>query len=86
MSINTDPAALAQMARELERLDRSVADATRRVRSQLNSSRWNDPVRKEFENLLTAIERNQRGLNQMCTDGSKMLKTKEQQIRQYMGR
>ena len=86
MSVNTDPAALARMAQELTRLEKSVQEATRRVRSQLNGSQWNDPVRKNFEELLNNLERNARSMSQMSNEGARMLKTKEQQIRAYMGR
>ena len=85
MSVNTDPAALARMATELTKLEKTVQDATRRVRSQLNASQWNDPVRRNFETLLADLERNSRALSQMSADGAKMLKAKEQQMRQYMG-
>ncbi|MCX2755319.1 MULTISPECIES: hypothetical protein [unclassified Gordonia (in: high G+C Gram-positive bacteria)] len=86
MAINTDPAALARMAQELTRLEKSVQEATRRVRTQLNGSQWNDPVRKNFEDLLGNIERNSRTIAQMSNEGARMLKAKEQQIRTYMGR
>lgn len=86
MSINTDPAALGRMAQELTRLDKTVQDATRKVRSQLNASQWNDPVRRNFEQLLADIEKSSRALGEMSRDGAKMLKTKEQQLRAYQGR
>ncbi|MDF3284661.1 hypothetical protein [Gordonia sp. N1V] len=86
MAINTDPAALARMAQELNRLEKSVQEATRRVRTQLNGTQWNDPVRKNFEDLLGNIERNARTIGQMSNEGARMLKSKEQQIRAYMGR
>lgn len=62
MSVNTDPEALARMARELENMDKAVREATARVRRQLAGSRWQDPVRKNFEHLLQDIERNATGL------------------------
>ncbi len=86
MAVNTDPEALAKMASELGRLEKSILDATRRVRSQLGSSRWDDPVRREFERLLADLERNGRTMAQMSNDGARMLKTKEQQMRTYLGR
>ena len=86
MSVNTDPEALARMARELENMDKAVREATARVRRQLAGSRWQDPVRKNFEHLLQDIERNATGLGQMSTDGARMLKQKERELRQYLGR
>lgn len=49
----------------LNRLEKSVQEATRRVRTQLNGTQWNDPVRKNFEDLLGNIERNARTIGQM---------------------
>lgn len=86
MAINTDPDALSKMAQELLRLSKTLQEAPRRVRSQLNSSRWDDPVRKNFEQLLSDLERNARSMSQSADEGARMLKAKEQQLRTYLGR
>jgi len=47
--IETDPEALVAMGRELKRASSSIEEAIRKVRSTLNATKWNDPVRRELE-------------------------------------
>ncbi|MCP9273936.1 WXG100 family type VII secretion target [Mycolicibacterium arenosum] len=84
--IDTDPAALVAMARELKNASASIDGSVRKVRSALNSSQWNDNVRKDFEKNLEAIARMAKQIEQVSDESQRMLNRKAQQLQQYLGR
>ncbi|SEH48040.1 Proteins of 100 residues with WXG [Mycolicibacterium rutilum] len=84
--IDTDPAALIAMARELKNAGQSIDQSIRRVRSALNSSQWNDNVRRDFEKNLEAIARMAKQIETVSDESQRMLTRKAQQLQAYLGR
>ncbi|MCV7278331.1 WXG100 family type VII secretion target [Mycolicibacterium flavescens] len=84
--IDTDPAALLAMARELRNAGQSIDQSIRKVRSALNSSQWNDNVRRDFEKNLEAIARMAKQIETVSDESQRMLTRKAQQLQAYLGR
>lgn len=84
--IDTDPAALVAMARELKNVNAAMETSIRRVRSTLNNSRWQDNVRRDFEKNLEAIARMAKQIESVSDESQKMLNRKAQQLQTYLGR
>jgi uncharacterized protein YukE len=84
--IDTDPAALMAMARELKSANAAIDASMRKVRSNLNNSRWNDPVRRDFEKNLEAITKMTKQIEAVSEESQKMLNRKAQQLQAYLGR
>ncbi|MET8652658.1 hypothetical protein [Nocardia aurea] len=84
--IDTDPDALIAMARELDNATKTIDASMRRVKSQLNASSWNDPVRKQFEQNLEAVSRLVKQIDTISGESSSLLHRKAQQLREYLGR
>lgn len=84
--IETDPEALVAMGRELKRASSSIEDSIRKVRSALNATKWDDPVRRDFEKNLEAIARMAKQIDNVSTDSQRMLNRKADQLRTYLYR
>lgn len=84
--IDTDPAALLAMARELKNASSSIDGSIRKVRSALNGSHWNDNVRRDFEKNLDSIARMAKQIESVSDESQRMLNRKAQQLQQYLGR
>ena len=84
--IDTDPAALVGMARELRAASTSIDASIRKVRSTLNNSQWNDNVRRDFEKNLDAIARMVKQIETVSEESQRMLNRKAQQLQTYLGR
>ncbi len=84
--IDTDPAALLAMARELKNASASIDGSIRKVRSALNASRWNDNVRRDFEKNLEAIAKMAKQIETVSDESQRMLNRKAQQLQTYLGR
>jgi ABC-type transporter Mla subunit MlaD len=84
--IDTDPAALVAMARELKNAGQSIDQSIRKVRGALNNSQWNDNVRRDFEKNLEAIARMAKQIETVSDESQRMLTRKAQQLQQYLGR
>lgn len=84
--IDTDPAALVAMARELRNAGQAIDQSIRKVRSTLNSSQWNDNVRRDFEKNLDAIARMAKQIETVSDESQRMLTRKAQQLQTYLGR
>ncbi|HMS76420.1 hypothetical protein [Gordonia sp. (in: high G+C Gram-positive bacteria)] len=84
--IETDPEALVAMGRELKRASSSIEEAIRKVRSTLNATKWNDPVRRELEQNLEAIARMAKQIDNVSNDSQRMLNRKAGELRTYLGR
>jgi uncharacterized protein YukE len=56
-TVNTDPKDLRKLAADTKRAQADIAAAIKRVRSTLNGARWDDPVRRRFEQQLSEMER-----------------------------
>lgn len=84
--IDTDPAALVAMARELKNASASIDGSIRKVRTALNASRWNDNVRNDFEKNLEAIARMAKQIEAVSDESQRMLNRKAQQLQTYLGR
>lgn len=84
--IDTDPAALLAMARELKNASASIDGSIRKVRSALNASRWNDNVRRDFEKNLDAIAKMAKQIEAVSDESQRMLNRKAQQLQTYLGR
>lgn len=84
--IDTDPAALVAMARELKNASASIDGSIRKVRAALNASRWNDNVRNDFEKNLEAIARMAKQIEAVSDESQRMLNRKAQQLQTYLGR
>ena len=84
--IQTDPAALLGMARELRSASVAIDTAVRRVRSALQSSEWNDNVRQDFEKNLEAITRMAKQIQAVSEESNRMLNRKAQELQNYLGR
>ena len=84
--IETDPEALIAMGRELKAASSVIDGSVRKVRSALNSSQWNDPVRRDFEKNLEAIARMAKQIETVSDDSQKMLNRKAAQLKTYLGR
>jgi ABC-type transporter Mla subunit MlaD len=84
--IDTDPAALVAMARELKNASASIDGSVRKVRSALNASRWNDNVRRDFEKNLEAIARMAKQIETVSDESQRMLNRKAQELQKYLGR
>lgn len=54
--VNTDPADLRRLASEIQRAQNDIANSIKRVRSTLNSARWDDPARRKFDGQLAEME------------------------------
>lgn len=84
--IDTDPEALVAMARELRNAGQAIDQSIRKVRSTLNSSQWNDNVRRDFEKNLDAIARMAKQIETVSDESQRMLTRKAQQLQTYLGR
>ncbi len=84
--IQTDPEALIAMGRELKAASASIDASVRKVRNALNSSQWNDPVRRDFEKNLEAIARMAKQIGTVSDDSQRMLVRKADQLKTYLGR
>jgi hypothetical protein len=84
--IETDPAALLAMARELKNASAAIDTSIRKVRSALNASQWNDNVRRDFEKNLEAMARMAKQIETVSADSQRMLNRKAQQLQAYLGR
>lgn len=84
--IDTDPAALIAMARELKNAGQAIDQSIRKVRGALNNSHWNDNVRRDFERNLEAIARMAKQIETVSDESQRMLTRKAQQLQAYLGR
>lgn len=84
--IQTDPAALLGMARELRTASSAIETAVRKVRSALQGSEWNDNVRRDFEKNLDAITRMAKQIQTVSEDSHRLLTRKAQELQSYLGR
>ncbi|MET9326141.1 hypothetical protein [Tsukamurella sp. NPDC003166] len=84
--IDTDPDALVAMGRELKAASAAIDGSVRKVRSALNSSQWNDSIRRDFERNLEAIARMAKQIDTVSDESQKMLNRKAAQLKAYLGK
>jgi uncharacterized protein YukE len=84
--IDTDPDALRAMARELKYADAAIDGCIKKVRSALNSSHWNDNVRRDFERNLLAIAALAKQMATASEESQRLLNGKARQLDDYLRR
>lgn len=84
--VNTDPAALRSMGRELQILQDMVGQALGRLRSTLNGVQWSDSNRQAFDQHVEKLLGLQRQMEQAAKAGQILVNTKARQLEQYLGR
>jgi uncharacterized protein YukE len=84
-TIDTDPKALSQMASELKRANETVDGCIKRVRSVLNATRWNDNVRRDFEEKLETIANLAKQMVRASEESQTILRDKLKVLDEYTG-
>lgn len=83
-AVNTDPQDMRRLASEMRRADTEIAGAIRKVRSALNGARWDDPVRKKFEQQLGEMESVIKRFSQTAQESSSYLTRKSGELEKFL--
>lgn len=81
-----DPASMRQLAQTISRAQTDINAAAARVRSGLQATDWQDPVRTKFEQDLNAALRNIATFNSQLDAVKQYLNKKTGQLEQYQAR
>ena len=83
-AVNTDPADMRRLASEMKRADAEITSAIRRVRSALNGARWDDPVRRKFEQQLGQMESEIKRFSSSAQESSSYLTRKAGELEKFL--
>lgn len=81
---NTDPADLRRLASEIKRAQGDISTSIKRVKSALNSARWDDPVRRKFEEQLGEMEQAINRFANTAQESNRYLVTKAGQLEIFL--
>lgn len=81
---NTDPADLRRLASEIQRAQNDISSSIKRVKSALNSARWDDPARRKFESQLSEMESAINRFTSSAQESSRFLTTKAGQLETFL--
>lgn len=81
---NTDPKDLRRLASEIQRAQTDITNSIKRVRSTLNSARWDDPVRRKFEGQLSEMETALKRFESTAQESNRYLVSKAGQLEAFL--